>query len=116
MDTQKLVFINPIHLTITGSLNSAYLLGKIIDWNNINEGRDFHNTDQDLADQLCIGLDSLKSAKSKLKRLGIITTSLKGIPAKTHYKLNCRVLETLERRAESSVEINEISTHSKWAL
>ena len=103
MDTQKLVCVKPIHLTITGCLNSAYLLGQIIYWDKIYKGAEFYNTDEAFATQLQMGLKAFRLAKAKLKHLGVIFTSLKGIPAKTNYKLNNDVLENLEKTAESSV-------------
>ena len=97
MDVEKVVCVKPIHLTITGCLNAAYLLGQIIYWDKIHEGNEFYNTDEDLATQLQIGLKAFRGAKIILKNMGIVSIVLRGTPARSYYKLNQEILKSFEK-------------------
>ena len=52
-----------------------------------NSNNEFELTDNEIIKKLNIGLYKLKNIKKKLKDKGIIDFRVKGMPAKTHYKL-----------------------------
>jgi hypothetical protein len=61
----------------------------------------FDKTDRDFADDLAMGMSELKSAKARLKKMGIITIKRKGI--------HCRMFYNVEK----SVLLSKISSWSK---
>jgi len=56
------------------------------------EHQDFYKTDKDFCNELSIGMKEFRNSKAKLVKLGLVETYLKGVPAKTYYKVNRDVL------------------------
>ena len=92
---KKRICVNPDHITITGSLTAAYLLAQIIYWDKTYNG-EFYNSDKAFADQLKIGLDAFKAAKSILKNLNLVSFFQKGPYRATYYVLDRDVLKKVE--------------------
>ena len=84
MNKQTIVMVKPLHVSMFGSLNVAYVLGQLMYWDKIHRGEEFYNTDQEFSDQLQIGLKALRAAKDVLKRIGVVSVVLRSFPSKTY--------------------------------
>ena len=96
MNKQTIVMVKPLHVSMFGSLNVAYVLGQLMYWDKIHRGEEFYNTDQEFSDQLQIGLKALRAAKDVLKRIGVVSVVLRSFPSKTYYKINSEKLDDIE--------------------
>ncbi len=78
----------PIYSRVTGSVTAGILLSQIVYWDGKMQHREFYKTDKDFSEELSMGLSELKNAKKRLIKIGLVDVVRRGIPAKTHYKLN----------------------------
>lgn len=85
----------PIYSRVTGSVTAGILLSQIVYWDGKMQHRQFYKTDKDFCEELAMGVSELKSAKKRLVKMGLIGIDRKGIPARTHYKLNLGRLSDL---------------------
>ena len=93
---QKVIAFNPIYAQITGSVNAGLLLSQIVFlWGSLTNTDEFYHTNDQFREELCMGLDALRRARTRLKKLQIIKVKRKGIPPKMHYKLNVEKLKDL---------------------
>lgn len=76
----------PIYSKITNSVTAGVLLAQIVYWGA--KYKEFYKTDDEFCKEIAIGLYELKSAKTKLQKLGFVKIQRKGIPAKTYYTIN----------------------------
>ncbi len=87
--SQRPIAYQKIYAQLTGSVTAGLLLSQITYWwYGPAEEREFYKTDNELIDELALGMRELRNAKAKLKKLKIIGTVRKGVPCKTFYKLN----------------------------
>jgi len=98
--SDKPIFYYPICAKITDSITAGILLSQIVYWGqNYSE---FYKTDKSFCEELSMGLYELKGAKFKLKQMGIIKIQRKGMPAKTHYKININnLIQYITKHKES---------------
>jgi len=85
---RQIIFVYPSHIDIAGSIPAGFLLSQIFFLSEKKESGEFYKTDEEFCNELRMGLDQLTRAKNKLKQLGLISITRKGIPAKSYYKLN----------------------------
>lgn len=88
--SQEPIYYHRIYSQISGSVTAGLLLSRIVywwckDWIDHPEQTPFYKTDNDFALDLAMGAKELRNAKSKLKKLGLITTKRRGVPARTFY-------------------------------
>lgn len=86
--SEKPIVFLPIYAKITGSVTAGLLLSQLLYWRYAMHGKEFYKTDEDFCHELSMGLWELKNAKKILSELKIIKMRRKGIPAKTHYKID----------------------------
>lgn len=85
----------PIYSRITGSVTAGILLSQIVYWDGKMQHREFYKTDRDFCEELSMGASELKYAKKRIQKIGVVKVVRKGIPARTHYKLNIGKLSDL---------------------
>lgn len=85
--SQRPIAYQKIYTQITGSITAGLLLSQIFYWWYAVGEREFYKTDREFADELGMGPKELKTAKGKLKKLKLISTTRKGVPCKTFYRL-----------------------------
>ncbi len=77
-----------IYSIITNGTSTGILLSQIMYWDKKMYHKEFYKTDKDFCIELSMGQKEFRNAKNRLILLGIIETNLKGVPAKTYYKVN----------------------------
>lgn len=77
-----------IYSIITKGIATGLLFSQLMYWDKVMKHEDFYKTDKDFCNELSIGMKEFRNSKSKLIKLGLIETYLKGVPAKTYYKVN----------------------------
>lgn len=100
----RVIAYNRIYAHITGSVTAGLLLSQLMYWNSAMKGNEFYKTNDDLCEELCMGTKELKNAKAELVALGIVTVTLKSIPAKSYYQVN-------EDRIIDLINAHEASIH-----
>jgi len=93
--SEKPIAYQPIYSKITGSITAGILLSQLVYWYFAMGEKEFYKTNEDFCNELAMGLWELKGAKKKLKELKIIEMKIKGIPAKTYYKINIKKIIAL---------------------
>lgn len=83
---QRPIAYQRIYAQISGSVTAGLLLSQIVYWWYAVE-REFDKTDSELREELAMGYQEFKNAKSKLKKLNLITITIKGVPCRSFYKL-----------------------------
>ena len=78
----------PIYTKITGSVTCGILLSQIMYWYKKMEGKEFYKTNADLESETGLTSKEIKTAKNKLRELGLISIVKKGLPPKSHYIIN----------------------------
>jgi len=89
---EKPIAYQRIYSELTGSVVAGLVLSQLVYWDKAMKHKWFYKTDQDFSDELEIGLYELRGAKKKIKELKLVEIKLKGIPAKTNYKVNTDLL------------------------
>lgn len=93
--SQRPIAYQKIYAQITNSVTAGLLLSQIVYWwYGPAIEKEFYKTDNELIDELALGVKELRNAKAKLKKLKIIGMIRKGVPCKTFYKLNETALLT----------------------
>ncbi len=86
--------INRFFVKIAGSITDGYLLTQLTYLYQRADYQPFSPRDQYLREKYDLGDKELRGARSRLKAKGLITTELKGLPAKLHYTVNTdRIME-----------------------
>jgi len=92
-DSVLLIRTSIFHL-VDFNYAAAAFVNQVIYWRE-TMGKQFYKTDQDFADELHISIHKFRRIKQEtLAKLSFIKTSLKQIPARTHYELD---IESLNR-------------------
>lgn len=86
--SEKPIAYMPIYSRVTGSVTAGVMLSQIVYWDRVMEHREFYKTDKEFSEELCMGYSEFRNAKKNLRSHNLISTKIKGIPAKTFYKLN----------------------------
>ena len=92
MRTEKVIAYYPKLKELTKQANASILLSQIYYWQKKMK-REFYKTDKDFREELSMGQREFKTAKSYLRNFTFLKIKAKGIPAKTHYKLNLGLFE-----------------------
>jgi len=89
----------PIYAEITKSVTAGILLSQILYWWGKKEEKEFYKTDQEFADELKLSFKELRAAKKKLREVGFVSTEVKGVPARTFYKVRVEsVLDAISNK------------------
>jgi hypothetical protein len=94
------IAVYPIYIKITGSVNAGLLLSQIMYWYSAVNGRTFYKSDAEIMEETMLSVNELRHAKARLKQMSFIKITLHGVPAKTHYTIDDKLLYS---------EINECS-------
>ena len=97
---QRPIAVYPIYIKLTGSVNAGLLLSQIMYWYGAMKGKTFYKSDTEIMEETMLSVNELRNAKLRLKQMSFIKISLHGIPAKTHYTIDDKLLIS---------EINECS-------
>jgi hypothetical protein len=89
---QKPIAVYPIYIKITGSVNAGLLLSQIMYWYGAVNGRTFYKSDAEIMDETMLSVNELRHAKARLKQMSFIKITLHGVPAKTHYTIDDKLL------------------------
>ncbi len=82
-------------VVITGDSCAALLLSQLFYWSNKSHGNWFCKTQAEVQDVTGLSRRQQETACSKLLKINAIQKKLKGIPQKTHFKLNIEHIELL---------------------
>ena len=94
------IAVYPVYIKLTGSVNAGLLLSQIMYWYGAVNGRTFYKSDAEIMDETMLSVNELRHAKARLKQMSFIKITLHGVPAKTHYTIDDKLLFS---------EINECS-------
>ena len=89
---QRPIAVYPIYIKLTGSVNAGLLLSQIMYWYGAMKGRTFYKSDAEIMEETMLSVNELRHAKLRLKQMSFIKISLHGIPAKTHYTIDDKLL------------------------
>ena len=94
------IAVYPVYIKLTGSVNAGLLLSQIMYWYGAVNGRTFYKSDAEIMEETMLSVNELRHAKARLKQMSFIKITLHGVPAKTHYTIDDKLLIS---------EINECS-------
>ena len=94
------IAVYPVYIKLTGSVNAGLLLSQIMYWYGAVNGRTFYKSDSEIMEETMLSVNELRHAKARLKQMSFIKITLHGVPAKTHYTIDDKLLIS---------EINECS-------
>ena len=94
------IAVYPVYIKLTGSVNAGLLLSQIMYWYSAVNGRTFYKSDAEIMEETMLSVNELRHAKARLKQMSFIKITLHGVPAKTHYTIDDKLLYS---------EINECS-------
>ena len=97
---QRPIAVYPVYIKLTGSVNAGLLLSQIMYWYSAVNGRTFYKSDAEIMEETMLSINELRHAKARLKQMSFIKITLHGVPAKTHYTIDDKLLIS---------EINECS-------
>lgn len=99
---QKPILYQSVYSQILGSAKAGLLLSQIVSlWEDCG-GAEFCKTDVSFCEESGMRQSEFRAAKEKIKKAGIISTSIKGLPAKTHYSVNgAKLLELLKNQIKN---------------
>ena len=97
---QRPIAVYPVYIKLTGSVNAGLLLSQIMYWYGAVNGRTFYKSDAEIMEETMLSVNELRHAKARLKQMSFIKITLHGVPAKTHYTIDDKLLFS---------EINECS-------
>lgn len=92
---EKPIIYHRIYAKITESVTAGLLLSQLVYWNKVMKNKEFYKTDEEFCQELCMGLYELRNAKNALTKLNLVSIKRRGIPRKTHYKVNILAIITL---------------------
>ncbi len=73
-------------------INETLVLMELADAEQYFEGEEFFQTYEQISENTTLSEHQVRNSVRKLKELGIVETSMKGLPAKQHYKINTQAL------------------------
>src|SRR5262249_50339503 len=93
------------------NVNCAVLLSQMVYWSNKDSTRAkngwFFKTRESWAEETGLSLDEIDTARSKLRKCGVLKEELRGIPARTYYFVNCaRLAELIQSSSGKSPELD----------
>ena len=86
------IAVYPVYIKLTGSVNAGLLLSQIMYWYGAVNGRTFYKSDAEIMDETMLSVNELRHAKARLKQMSFIKITLHGVPAKTHYTIDDKLL------------------------
>jgi len=99
----------PIYAKISGSISSGLLLSQLCYWAKVMRYKEFYKIDRELMEETTLTERQIRTSKNNLKKLGLISTKLKGIPAKLYYTVNIdKIIEILSENEKEDNNINKI--------
>lgn len=104
--TKNCIAYYPIYTKITGSITCGILLSQIMYWYKKTKGKEFYKIDKELQEEIQLTDNEMRSAKKKLKDLGILIVIKKGMPAKSHYSID---ENEIQKRSNKFSEIHVTS-------
>lgn len=106
----------PIYTKITGSVTCGILLSQIMYWYKKMEEKEFYKTNADLESETGLTSKEIKTAKNKLRELGLISIVRKGLLAKSYYTVNETKLQDIVIKFQGiSDEIQTQKHPTSWA-
>lgn len=110
---ERIVAYNVTFAKICGSVTAGLLLSQIAYWWFKMGEKEFYKTDKEFREELGLGRWEFQTAKKKLSLLGFITVKVKGLPPRTYYTLNVKVLENaILKYSKHLKEVNKISAEA----
>ncbi len=76
-----------IYAEITGSITAGLLLSQLCYWQK-TKNDEFYKTNEDVCKETGMTINETKGAKKKIKKLPFVMVEVKGIPAKTYYRID----------------------------
>ena len=111
LEGEKPIVLRPVYVRIMGSVQGGIALGQMVYWASAMKGKQFWKTDKGFTEETCLGEDSWRSAKSKMRDLNIISFEIKGMPARTYYVFNFeKLLELIIQHPTSYCQNGVTST------
>jgi hypothetical protein len=89
---QRPIAVYPVYIKLTGSVNAGLLLSQIMYWYGAVNGRTFYKSDAEIMDETMLSINELRHAKVRLKQMSFLKITLHGVPAKTHYTIDDKLL------------------------
>jgi len=89
---QRPIAVYPVYIKLTGSVNAGLLLSQIMYWYSAVNGRTFYKSDAEIMEETVLSVNELRHAKARLKQMSFIKITLHGVPAKTHYTIDDKLL------------------------
>ncbi len=86
------IAVYPVYIKLTGSVNAGLLLSQIMYWYGAVNGRTFYKSDAEIMEETMLSINELRHAKARLKQMSFIKITLHGVPAKTHYTIDDKLL------------------------
>ncbi len=86
------IAVYPVYIKLTGSVNAGLLLSQIMYWYGAVNGRTFYKSDAEIMEETMLSVNELRHAKARLKQMSFIKITLHGVPAKTHYTIDDKLL------------------------
>ena len=86
------IAVYPVYIKLTGSVNAGLLLSQIMYWYSAVNGRTFYKSDAEIMEETMLSVNELRHAKARLKQMSFIKITLHGVPAKTHYTIDDKLL------------------------
>jgi hypothetical protein len=85
---EKPIAYQRVYAKLTGNITSGLVLSQLMYWAQTMNYDEFYKTDKDISDEIYASIKEIRGAKAKLIRLGLIEVTIKGVPAKTYYKIS----------------------------
>jgi len=89
---QRPIAVYPVYIKLTASVNAGLLLSQIMYWYSAVKGRTFYKSDAEIMEETMLSINELRHAKARLKQMSFIKITLHGVPAKTHYTIDDKLL------------------------
>jgi hypothetical protein len=89
---QRPIAVYPVYIKLTGSVNAGLLLSQIMYWYGAVNGRTFYKSDAEIMEETMLSVNELRHAKARLKQMSFLKITLHGVPAKTHYTIDDKLL------------------------
>ena len=109
---QRPIAVYPVYIKLTGSVNAGLLLSQIMYWYSAVKGRTFYKSDAEIMEETMLTVNELRHAKARLKQMSFLKITLHGVPAKTHYTIDERLLIS-EINESSLVESTKLDSSNQ---
>lgn len=109
---QRPIAVYPVYIKLTGSVNAGLLLSQIMYWYSAVKGRTFYKSDAEIMEETMLTVNELRHAKARLKQMSFIKITLHGVPAKTHYTIDDKLLIS-EINESSLVESTKLDSSNQ---